>query len=68
MLGGNITRGGTKGEFHVKASWPAIAAATIVTVGTTDNMEIFLGQVDPRVVPWVAVAAVAGFHGYQGRL
>ena len=65
MLGGNITRGGTKGEFHVEASWPAIAAATVVTVGTTHMMEIFLGQVDSGVVPWVAVTAVAGFHGYQ---
>lgn len=61
MLGSHVSGRSTEWEFSIEASWPAIAAA--VAVRTSEDMEILLRQVDPGIVPWIAVAAVAGFHG-----
>lgn len=62
MLGSHVARSRAERKFLVKASWPSVAAVS----GAERN--ILLGEVDTGIVPWVAVSAVAGFHGNERRL
>jgi hypothetical protein len=34
--------------------------------GPTIGVAFFFGEIDPRIIPRVAVSGVAGFHGYEG--
>lgn len=78
MFRSAVARNGTKDviEFGLEPTgdWPAAvrAAAAVVAVGAAhrgmDAQAIVVRQVNARVVPWVAVAAVARLHRHQRRL
>lgn len=66
MFGSYVPRRGTEWKFGIKAGRPAIAAT--VAVGAPYMVDIFFGEVNPGIVPWVAIATIARFHGDERRL
>lgn len=63
MLGRHVTRRGAEGELGIEARGPAIAGTALVAVRAPQDGHVVFGEVHARVVPWVAVAAVARLHG-----
>lgn len=59
MLWRHVTRRGAEGKLGVEACGPAIAITALVAVRAPQDVHVVFGEVHARIVPWVAVAAIA---------